>query len=210
MNQSADPATKGNLSHADETRHEILRHAKDLFTYYGFNKTNIGDIAERSGMSPGNLYRYYKNKQAIGVAVVEVYFQSVEAAMGTPLLFPEGTAEQRIRNFLEAGIKHLVDEIQVHPKIVELADFLCNDEEGLKLLEAHIGWKCARLAEEISKGIEKGELEPCHIEAAARTPCLSLKAFWMPMTLAQWRDPDTIMPEMRSILDLMFRGLRKR
>lgn len=208
MNQTTEQDT--NLSQADATRHEILTHAQDLFTYYGFNKTNIGDIAERCGMSPGNLYRYYKNKQAIGVAVVETYFRMTEAAMGTPLMFPEGTAEDRIRAFLEAGIKHLVDKLQIHPKIVELADFVCSDEEGLKVLEQHVGWKCARLAEELEKGIQRGELERCHVEATAKTVCMSLKAFWMPMTLAQWRDPDTIMPEMRSILDLMFRGLRKR
>ena len=195
---------------AEATRHEILRHAHDLFTYYGFNKTNIGDIAERSGMSPGNLYRYYKNKQAMGVAVVESYFSMTEAAMGTTLMFPEGSAEDRIRAFIEAGIKHLADELQVHPKIVELAEFVCSDEEGLKVLEIHIQWKRARLIEEIQKGIDKGELAPCHVEATATAVLHALKAFWMPMTLAMWRDPETIMPELRMILDLLFRGLRAR
>ena len=54
----------------DATRYEILRHAEDLFGHYGFSKTNMADIAERAKMSPGNLYRYYRNKQAIGLAVV--------------------------------------------------------------------------------------------------------------------------------------------
>ena len=40
---------------AAATRAEICRHALDLFSHYGFQKTNIGDIATRCEMSPGNL-----------------------------------------------------------------------------------------------------------------------------------------------------------
>ena len=32
------------LTATEATRHEILNHAQDLFTYYGFNKTNIGPM----------------------------------------------------------------------------------------------------------------------------------------------------------------------
>ncbi|MEM9139892.1 MAG: TetR/AcrR family transcriptional regulator [Pseudomonadota bacterium] len=193
---------------AEVTRQQILLHAKDLFTYFGFNKTNIGDIADRCGMSPGNLYRYYRNKQAIGVAVTETYFRSVEAAMGTPLLLPEGTAEQRIRAFVLAGIKHLADELARNPKVVELAEFICADEEGRKILQFHIDWKHAQLVAELTKGMTSGELARADADEAAGAILCALKAFWLPMTLALWHEPDRVFPDLDAILDLMFRGLR--
>ena len=202
--------TRGEQSQADAVRHEILRHATELFSHYGFWKTNIGDIAERCGMSPGNLYRYFKNKQAIGLATVQAHFRAVETAMATELMMPEGTAEERIRQFLETGIRHLVEELERHPKIVELAEFLCEDPEGLEILGAHIAWKRERLAREIANGVADGELLSCDPEPTAGTILNALKPFWMPMTLAHWRDRSTIMPELREILDLMFRGLRVR
>ena len=42
---------------ADAVRHDILLKSLELFGHYGFAKTNIGDIADCCGMSPGNLYR---------------------------------------------------------------------------------------------------------------------------------------------------------
>lgn len=193
---------------AEQTRCEILRHALGLFSRYGFWKTNIGDIADCCKMSPANLYRFFRNKQAIGLAVVQSYFEMIQVAMETPLLLPTGTPEERIRIFIETGVQQLVNELERNPKIVELAEFLCNDEDGLVVLQSHIAWKRTRLAREIERGIVDGTLAPCNAEERAGTILNALKSFWIPMTLAHWRDRSTIMPELRDILDLMFDGIR--
>lgn len=192
---------------AEATRAEIRRHALDLFSHYGFQKTNIGDIAQRCGMSPGNLYRFYKNKQAIGLAVIRDYFNLVEAAMDLALVEAGDDPETRIRAFLETGVGQLVDELERTPKIVELAEFLCEDDEGWALLGEHIGWKHQRLMAELRRGVDAGVFACEDFEVTASAMLQSLKAFWMPMTLAAWRDRATIMPEMRAIVDLMFRGV---
>ena len=194
--------------HAEGVRAEILHQAHDLFAHYGYWKTNIGDIAQCCGMSPGNLYRYFRNKQAIGIASVEKYFHMVETAMETAFLLPGETFEARIKQFLRTGVQHLADELERNPKIVELAEFICEDTEGIEVLARHIAWKRERLAVEIARGIEAGELKSCEAELVAATLLNALKAFWMPMTLADWRDKSTILPELDAILDLMFRGLQ--
>lgn len=207
MHRTTDPEHRDSTK-AEATRGVILGHAMELFAHYGFWKTNIGDIAEACGMSPGNLYRYYRNKQAIGLAAVERYFASAEVALAAVEARDTQDAETRIRAWIETGVQHLVDELECTPKIVELAEFLCADDEGIAILRRHIDWKRTHLAAEIARGIRAGTLEPCDPEARAATILNALKAFWMPMTLAQWRDPETVMPELRQILDLMFSGLR--
>ena len=193
---------------AEVTRTEILRHAHDLFAHYGFDKTNIGDSAKCCGMSPGNLYRYFRNKQAIGLAAVQQYFDAAETAMDAAMQQPGGMAEERIKRFVNTGVQHIVDELNRNPRIVELAEFLCQDEEGLEILGRHIVWRRAQLTREIARGVTQGELAPCDAEQTAITLQNGLKTFWMPMTLATWRDPATIMPELADLLDLIFRGLR--
>ncbi|MEM7743401.1 MAG: TetR/AcrR family transcriptional regulator [Pseudomonadota bacterium] len=202
------PQARTAESQTEATKAEILRHAHDLFAHYGFWKTNIGDIAKCCEMSPGNLYRYFRNKQAIGLAVVGQYFAQAETAMETPLLLPGGTTEERIRAFVTTGIQHMKDEVEQDPKIVELAEFLMNDDDGMELLHTHIAWKRRLLAREIERGIASGELRPCDPEQTAATLLNALKVFWMPTTLSMWRDPQTIVPELNAILDLMFGGLR--
>lgn len=194
----------------DAVRTDILHKAKELFTHYGFWKTNIGDIAECCGMSPGNLYRYFRNKQAIGLAVVSTYFEMVQTALETVQNVPGGTSEERIRKWLETGVQQGVQQVEEHPKIVELADFLMEDDDGWALIQEHTIWKRKRLALEIQKGVDAGELEPCDTELTASILLNALKAFWMPMTLAKWKDKSTIVPELNATLDLFFRGLRAR
>lgn len=195
---------------AEEMRHQIVRCACDLFTHYGFAKTNIGDIAQCCTMSPGNIYRYFKNKQAIGLAVIADYFHMAQTAMETELLLPGNGAEDRIRRFLTAGIAVMARQVQEHPKIVELAEFLMEDEQGMELLGRHIAWKRTRLAGDLAAGIETGEIAPCDPEQTAVTMLNALKIFFMPPTLIRWRDHSTILPELNDILDLLFRGLRAR
>ena len=195
---------------AEATRVEILRHASELFTHYGFWKTNVGDIATRCGMSPGNLYRYYRNKQAIGLAVVEKFFEMSQTAMETGLILPTGTPESRIRMLIETGVGHLVNEMQQNPKIVELADFLCSDEEGIALLQRHIAWKRARMVRELGRGIEQRLFRDADPQETAATILMATKVFWMPSSLAQWRDKDTILPELREVLDLIFDGINRK
>lgn len=197
-------------SQTEATRRDILRAAEELFGHYGFSKTNISDIAKECGMSPANLYRYFRNKAAIGLAVVGGYFDMAEAAMEAELALPHGSAEERVRNMMLTGVGHLVREMEVNPKIVELAEFICSDIEGRERLFVHIHWKRDTLAREIRRGMESGEFAPGDADHLAHTLVLATKVFWMPHGLADWQDRSTVLPELTQVLDLLFSGLRAR
>jgi len=211
----AEPHAEGGQDPAEarriaETRGEILRHSEELFAHYGFAKTTVGDIAKRCGMSPGNLYRYFRNKQDIGRAVVTGFFRATEADMQTVLMLPGGSAEARIRAFVQKGVEHLVREMEENPRIVELAEFICTDSEGRVDLDAHIDWRRDRLAEEIARGQASGEFAPGDPVVLAETIQLSVKCFWVPMMLAYVDDRASVPARLERILDLVFSGLRAR
>lgn len=199
-----------NQSAAEATRHEILRHSVDLFSHYGFLKTNISDIAGRAGMSPANLYRYFRNKQAIGLAVVDQHFQQSRAAIEGSLVLPGGTAEERVRAIVRTGVGHMVDELVENPKIIELAEFLCSIEEGLALLSDHIGWRRRAIAKELAEGMASGEIRQADPERLGEALLLATKVFWMPFSLVRWNDLSTVPDELEMVLDLVFEGLRTR
>ncbi|MFX3636984.1 MAG: TetR/AcrR family transcriptional regulator [Candidatus Pristimantibacillus sp.] len=62
----------------DELRQAILRHAQDEFMEYGYSAASIKRIADKAGMSAGNLYRYYAGKEALFDAVVEPVYYEME------------------------------------------------------------------------------------------------------------------------------------
>src|ERR671911_3134494 len=48
-----------------ERRTQILNAAERSFFRSGFHRTTMQDVASEAAMSPGNLYRYFRSKDAI-------------------------------------------------------------------------------------------------------------------------------------------------
>lgn len=55
----------------------LLDVATKLFSEKGFERTTTNEIAARAGMSIGSLYQYFRNKEAIVVALMDRYVDAV-------------------------------------------------------------------------------------------------------------------------------------
>ncbi len=53
----------------------ILSAAIDCFLTVGIDKTSVNDIAQKSGLTPMSVYRYFGNKQSIAVSAANHLFQ---------------------------------------------------------------------------------------------------------------------------------------
>lgn len=56
---------------AEAQRERILCAALQCFIEYGFHAASMAKIAETAGMSAGLMYRYFENKSAIVLAIIE-------------------------------------------------------------------------------------------------------------------------------------------
>ena len=54
----------------EEKKHQILQAATEVFGTYGYKKTSMQDIADALDISRPALYQYYKNKEAVFLALV--------------------------------------------------------------------------------------------------------------------------------------------
>jgi len=52
-------------------RRQIVHGARKVFLSRGFDAASMGDIAKEAGVSKGTLYVYFKDKEALFVAIVE-------------------------------------------------------------------------------------------------------------------------------------------
>ncbi|MEM9144739.1 MAG: TetR/AcrR family transcriptional regulator [Pseudomonadota bacterium] len=193
-----------------DTRAAILEHAHALFHHYGFNKTNMADIAERAGMSPANLYRYFRNKQAIGLAVVTGHFEAEKRAILDAMDQADGKRpETVIRALVHAAVDHIVEAMEASPKMIELAEFVSDNPDGLAVLQDYVLWRRREIMEQIAWGNVLGHFDVADPERTAIALQHAIKAFHMPFALARWRDRSTVKPELEAVLDLCFDGIRK-
>ena len=73
MNTTNEP-TKAQ-ERAEVQRHRILDAAQQCFIAHGFHAASIASIAETAGMSAGLIYRYFENKNALILAIVDRQLQ---------------------------------------------------------------------------------------------------------------------------------------
>ncbi|MDQ8203393.1 helix-turn-helix domain-containing protein [Pelagicoccus sp. SDUM812003] len=57
--------------HLEAQRNRILDASEECFIKYGFHAASMARIAETAGISQGLAYRYFKNKSAIILAIIE-------------------------------------------------------------------------------------------------------------------------------------------
>lgn len=65
------PHTTKAEARAEAQRERILSAAQQCFIEHGFHAASMASIAETADMSPGLIYRYFENKNAIILAIVD-------------------------------------------------------------------------------------------------------------------------------------------
>jgi AcrR family transcriptional regulator len=76
--ESADPGSRMTKAQAriERQRDRILEAANRCFVDHGFHAASMANIAEAANMSPGLIYRYFENKNAIILAIIERQLQN--------------------------------------------------------------------------------------------------------------------------------------
>lgn len=66
---------------SEETRSKILGAAIKLFSTRGFNSASVDDICKDAGISKGAFYHHFKSKQALFLALLDGWLQTIDNAI---------------------------------------------------------------------------------------------------------------------------------
>jgi AcrR family transcriptional regulator len=95
------------VERSERSRTQILDAALKLFSHKGYGATSVRDIAEEAGLSKGNVYHHFPDKETIFRALIDRYFE----AMSQPEFpFNRALAAGSFPENLEA-IGHAIREI---------------------------------------------------------------------------------------------------
>ena len=117
---------------------EILSAAGDLFAEVGYDKATTNMIAARAGISPGSLYQFFPNKEAITQAFATDVTDHLHQVYATML--SSDVIALPLRAFLETFIDRLVAFNRTYPGYLalELGSTL-SSPLALALAEFHQG-----------------------------------------------------------------------
>jgi len=158
-----------------QTRERILEASLAMFNAQGEPNVTTNHIADELGISPGNLYYHYRNKDDI----VEQVFMRYEARMDEALLVPEG----RLPDLEDVWMQlHLVFECMWNYRFLyrDLVDILSRNRK-LKAHFARILDRAAISAAAVLRGLaEAGIVRATADEIRATAENILLVAtFWL-------------------------------
>ncbi|HET8798188.1 MAG TPA: TetR/AcrR family transcriptional regulator [Thermoanaerobaculia bacterium] len=65
------------VERSEKSRQQILDAALKLFSHRGYGATSVRDIAEEAGLSKGNVYHHFPDKETIFRALIDRYFDEM-------------------------------------------------------------------------------------------------------------------------------------
>ena len=152
------------MSSLPKTRERIVQASLELFNVQGERAVTTNHIAAHLGISPGNLYYHFRNKQAIIGELFEHYERQVDAF----LRLPEGRALTLADKplYLEALLAAMWQFRFLHRDLEHLLD----SDAALAARYRSFAQRCLHNAQAIYQGfVDAGILQmgPAQIEALA-------------------------------------------
>jgi AcrR family transcriptional regulator len=151
---------KKNMQRSADKRTRIVDTAARLVHEQGFANTSLADIARESGVPLGNLYYYFKTKEALGEALVERMSAVTEGARA--LWEAELEPRERILAFIQATIDSRESVAQSGCEVGSLCSELHKQpsplaERAASLFDEFLKWLEAQFRQ-LGKGAESRDL----------------------------------------------------
>jgi|SRR5690348_66230 AcrR family transcriptional regulator len=190
-----------------ERREQILDAAMRVFAERGLHETRMDDIAERSGLSKGALYLYYKSKDAIIAALLRQFFK-LEMRDLQRLREGDGSVSDRLLAYTRQVAIEMERIMAVASLAWEFYAIAARQKVVREYFKAYFAEFRSVLAALIQSGIDRGEFRPVSAEQAAITLTglyegLALLAV-VDATAAPWSQ------QAETSLQLLLDGLRTR
>ncbi|MBN2118756.1 MAG: TetR/AcrR family transcriptional regulator [Anaerolineales bacterium] len=154
---------------SDERKAQILNAAEQVFNKKGFDLARMDDIADKTGLSKGTLYLYFKSKDDLIIAILERIFQGVfrqlERREGDEL-----SATEAVSQFTEAAIRDYKRMLHIIPVAYEFLALAFRNKTVQKALKQYFRHYMDVLVPMIQRGIDSGEfrqVDPQEVAIAA-------------------------------------------
>ncbi len=151
----------------EQITEEILEAANRRFGHYGYSKTTMAEIAGDCSMSAANLYRYFRDKSAIGAGIAKRYFDEESRLLNEIAARTDITPTRKVKEIVLTSIRYNYTEFNDSPEIMELVEHICTD--GQELIEEHRNDSAGVLVRILQEGVATGEfdVEDCEETAQA-------------------------------------------
>lgn len=174
---------------SEERRAQILEAAMTVFARQGFDQARMDDIAQEVGLSKGALYLYFKSKDTIISAILQLFFSRALKKLQD---FLENKEQPSIREQLMMLNQYYIAEMKWMARLVPLSYEFYAVAARQKVVRQFFKryFKDYReiLTALVQRGIDRGEFRPVGAENVA----VAIAALYEGLALLWMVDPDGV------------------
>ena len=186
----------------NQIQDKIIDAASNRFAHYGYSKTTMAEIAKDCEMSVGNLYRFYKNKEAIAAAGAECCMRK-KAEISEAAVQDNANTLEQLHSFLSTRLQFMHQFVSETPHLHELVE-LISTHHG-KILQSYEDRAIQYMAEIIKRGQADGVIKPSDAQATATNLYLATSCFNMPICMkGSLADKEQ---QLHSLINTIYNGL---
>ncbi|MGQ1890417.1 TetR/AcrR family transcriptional regulator [Thermophagus sp. OGC60D27] len=194
------------ISGQDTVRNSILRSARDLFAKYGYRKTTMEDIAVALRKGKSSLYYYFKNKEEIFQAVIELEAEILDNRLWE-VVKSQYQPKQKFNDFVVIRMETLRELVNYQRAMRDETysdyHFLDQVREKAEKNEKEM------LKTILEEGVGAGEFDIKNLRLAAIGISTALRGLELPL-LRGIENFDDFRLQLDNILSILFYGILKR
>ncbi len=194
---------------AEEIKQQIIDVADIRFRRYGFGKTTMVEIAKDCCMSAANLYRYFENKEEIGVSIASLCMREKERRGKIVLQRQDLSAAERLSDFFLEILRSTHDLCANTPHLFELVAFIC--QEHPEVVSRHRSSLRAFVVEILAEGKRTEEFDvPDIVEAADTILYATVHFCYPPLVVMNGHSLADLEKAEKAVIALLIQGLVKK
>jgi len=189
----------------DATRQLILDKARQRFAHYGLKKTTMAEIAVDCDMSVGNLYRFFKNKEAIAMAGASACMLE-KAERSEALAAGQDDAWQKINQFLLDRLRYMHAFVSEAPHLHEMVEFVMI--RSTDVLQHYEDRAIEQMSAFLEEGMATGQFRQADSQQLASSIYMATFRFNMPLCMDA--SLEQLEQELEIMLDMILKGVESR
>jgi AcrR family transcriptional regulator len=190
----------------DANRNAILDASRDLFARFGYKKTTMEDIAMALRKGKSSLYYYFKNKEEIFQAVIELESELLHTKL-QEVVKTGGDAAQKLRNYVTIRME-TIGQLENYQKVLKEDlyggyDFLGSYKQKGDVLEEGL------LKSILDEGVAANVFHVKNTKLGAIGIVTALRGLEIPLFRGSSNAEDLSL-QLDNILNILFFGVMKR
>lgn len=190
----------------DATRHAIMEASRDLFARFGYKKTTMEDIAMALRKGKSSLYYYFKNKEEIFQAVIDLESEMLHSKL-LEVVKSGNDAASKLKNYVTVRME-TVRKLENYQRVIKEDlyggyDFLLPNRQKSESMEEEF------LQSILDEGVATGIFQIKNTKTGAVGIATALRGMEIPLFRGV-ENMDDFNSQLDNILSILFYGVIKR